>query len=51
MPQPMSTPTAAGATASFIAITLPTVAPFPKWTSGMTATWWKTHGSAAMLRS
>ena len=29
MPQPMSTPTAAGATAPFIAITLPTVAPFP----------------------
>lgn len=26
---PMSTPTAAGLTASFIAITLPTVAPFP----------------------
>ena len=29
IPQPMSTPTAAGDTASRIAITLPTVAPFP----------------------
>lgn len=29
MPQPMSTPTAAGHTASFIAITEPTVAPLP----------------------
>jgi hypothetical protein len=38
MPQPMSTPTAAGAMASFMAMTEPTVAPFPKWTSGMTAT-------------
>ena len=51
MPQPMSTPTAAGETAPFIAMTLPTVAPLPKCTSGMTATWWNTHGSAAMLRS
>jgi hypothetical protein len=39
IPQPMSTPTAAGETAPFIAITDPTVAPLPKWTSGMAATW------------
>ncbi len=51
MPQPMSTPTAAGDTASFIAMTDPTVAPLPKWTSGITATWWNAHGSDAMLRS
>ena len=51
MPQPMSTPTAAGHTASFMAMTEPTVAPLPKCTSGMTATWWNTHGSRAMLRS
>ncbi|KQX90850.1 hypothetical protein ASD51_20905 [Streptomyces sp. Root55] len=37
IPQPMSTPTAAGQTAPCIAITEPTVAPLPKWTSGMTA--------------
>jgi hypothetical protein len=38
MPQPMSTPTAAGMIAPFVAITLPTVAPMPKCTSGMAAT-------------
>ncbi len=36
MPQPMSTPTAAGETASRMAITLPTVAPLPRCTSGIT---------------
>src|SRR5713226_2264940 len=38
MPQPMSTPTAAGIIAPFVGITLPTVAPIPQWTSGMAAT-------------
>lgn len=47
----MSTPTAAGATAPFIAITEPTVAPLPKCTSGITATCLNTHGSAAIFRS
>ena len=51
MPQPMSTPTAAGATAPFIAITEPTVAPLPRWTSGITATWCATQGSAATFLS
>ena len=51
MPQPMSTPTAAGATAPRIAITEPTVAPLPRCTSGMTATWCATQGSAAMFLS
>ena len=47
----MSTPTAAGLTAPFIAMTLPTVAPLPKWTSGIAATWWKTQGSEEMFFS
>ena len=51
MPQPMSTPTAAGDTASRSAITDPTVAPLPKCTSGITATCLTTHGSAAMFCS
>ena len=50
MPQPMSTPTADGASACRIAMTEPTVAPLPKCTSGITATP-STHGSAPMLRS
>src|SRR5581483_10675411 len=51
MPQPMSTPTAAGDTAPFIATTEPTVAPLPRCTSGMAATWWKHHGNEAMFFS
>ena len=51
MPQPMSTPTAAGATAPRIAMTEPTVAPRPACTSAMTATWCATHGSAATFLS
>src|SRR5574338_265486 len=35
IPHPISTPTAAGIIAVVVGITLPTVAPFPKWTSGM----------------
>jgi hypothetical protein len=38
MPQPMSTPTAAGTIAPRVAITVPTVAPLPRCTSGITAT-------------
>ena len=48
IPQPMSTPTAAGETAPRIATTEPTVAPLPKCTSGMAATWWNTHGNDAV---
>src|SRR5439155_2313106 len=51
MPQPMSTPTAAGDTAPFIATTEPTVAPLPRCTSGMAATCDQHHGSDARLRS
>jgi hypothetical protein len=47
MPQPISTPTAAGITAPRVAITEPTVAPMPKCTSGMIATCWCTNGSDA----
>ena len=38
MPQPMSTPTAAGMIAPLVGITLPTVAPIPQCTSGIAAT-------------
>ena len=44
MPQPMSTPTAAGMMAPFVGMQEPTVAPSPKWQSGMTATWPKMNG-------
>ena len=39
MPHPMSTPIAAGITAPTVGITLPTVEPFPRWASGIRATW------------
>ena len=51
MPQPMSTPTAAGTIAPFVGITLPTVAPRPQCTSGMAATHLKMNGSRAVFRS
>ena len=38
MPQPISTPTAAGTIAPLVGMTLPTVAPLPQCTSGMAAT-------------
>jgi hypothetical protein len=44
----MSTPTAAGMMARWVAITLPTVAPLPRCTSGITATWRWTNGMRAM---
>ncbi len=51
MPQPMSTPTAAGTIACLVAITDPTVAPLPQWTSGIPAMWLCTNGSEATLRN
>jgi hypothetical protein len=51
MPQPMSTPTAAGMIACRVGMTEPTVAPMPRWTSGMAATWWCTIGKREMLTS
>ncbi len=51
IPQPISTPTAAGTIACLVAITEPTVAPLPQWTSGMPATCLKMNGSEATLRS
>ena len=51
MPQPMSTPTAAGMIAPFVGITLPTVAPMPRCTSGITATHLWTKGRRATLSS
>src|SRR5262245_40598965 len=51
MPQPMSTPTAAGMIAPLVAITEPTVAPRPKCTSGMAATWLKMKGMRATFSS
>ena len=44
MPQPMSTPTAAGMIAPSVGMQEPTVAPMPKWQSGMTATCLKMNG-------
>ena len=38
IPQPMSTPTAAGIMAPSVGITEPTVAPLPRWQSGISAT-------------
>jgi hypothetical protein len=51
MPQPMSTPTAAGMMALWVAMTLPTVAPLPRCTSGMAATHLWMNGRLAMLAS
>src|SRR6266496_6352760 len=51
MPQPMSTPTAAGMIAPLVGITLPTVAPMPQWTSGIAAIHLKMNGSCAAFRS
>ncbi len=51
MPQPMSTPTAAGMMALWVAMTEPIVAPIPRCTSGMAATWWWTNGRLAILDS
>ena len=55
MPQPMSTPTAAGMRVSAkVGMTLPTVAPLPRCASGMSATWpaipWARESMSACLR-
>ena len=44
MPQPMSTPTAAGMIAPSVGMTDPTVAPLPRWASGISATCGKMNG-------
>lgn len=51
MPQPMSTPTAAGTIAPMVGTTEPTVAPLPRCTSGITDTHLWMKGSFAMLTS
>ena len=51
MPQPISTPTAAGMMAPLVAITEPTVAPLPTCTSGITARCECTKGMRAMFVS
>jgi len=51
IPQPMSTPTAAGMMAFTVGITEPTVAPMPKCTSGMAATCLNTMGRRAAFVS
>jgi len=51
MPQPISTPTAAGMIAPLVAMTLPIVAPRPQCTSGMAARCLWMNGRAATLRS
>jgi hypothetical protein len=51
IPQPMSTPTAAGMMALKVGITEPTVAPMPKCTSGIAAMCLKTMGRRAALAS
>jgi hypothetical protein len=49
MPQPMSTPTAAGMIAPRVGMTLPIVEPLPRCTSGITARWRKMNGRRAVL--
>jgi len=51
IPQPISTPTAAGMIAPFVATTDPTVAPIPTCTSGIAATWLKMNGMRAVRAS
>lgn len=48
IPHPMSTPTAAGITASRVGITVPTADPFPKCASGINATCGCTKGIDAV---
>ncbi|MNO87795.1 hypothetical protein D3C76_792220 [compost metagenome] len=51
MPQPMSTPTAAGMMAPSVGITLPMVEPLPRCTSGITARCLKMNGIFAVFSS
>ena len=48
MPQPMSTPTAAGMIAPSVGMTEPTVAPLPRWASGISARCGCTNGIDAV---
>ena len=47
IPQPMSTPTAAGMIAPSVGMHDPTIAPIPTWQSGMIATCLKMNGMEA----
>lgn len=49
MPQPMSTPTAAGMIAPSVGMTEPTVAPLPRWASGISARCGWMNGSDAVV--
>ena len=49
MPQPMSTPTAAGMIAPRVGMTDPTVAPRPRWASGISATCGWMNGMRAVV--
>ncbi|MCY1292300.1 hypothetical protein D9M70_415170 [compost metagenome] len=51
IPQPISTPTAAGMIAPTVGITLPMVDPLPRCTSGITAMCLKMNGSCAVFSS
>src|SRR6185369_16986334 len=51
MPQPISTPTVAGITASFVATTEPTMLPLPRCASGISATCLNRHGRRETLRT
>ena len=51
MPQPMSTPTAAGMIAASVAMTLPTVEPLPTCASGISASGFTTNGIDAVTRA
>ncbi|MNH28584.1 hypothetical protein D3C79_887620 [compost metagenome] len=51
MPQPISTPTAAGIIAPRVGITLPMVEPLPRCTSGITARCLKMNGIFAVFIS
>ena len=49
MPQPMSTPTAAGMIAPRVGMTEPTVAPLPRWASGISARCGKMNGMVEVV--
>ncbi len=51
IPQPMSTPTAAGMTAPRVGMTDPTVAPSPRWASGISARCGNTKGIREVVRA
>lgn len=51
IPQPISTPTAAGMTAPNVGITVPTALPIPLWASGISATCGCTNGIDEVSRA